>query len=80
MHGLLESKLLDSSQDKFFYLIHAGKEIAEHIYEKHSTSSDMLIQFGVNSETTQMDVCRIEHVISNESFQKLKGCAKKKTD
>ncbi len=56
----------------------AGEEIAEKTYEKHVTLRDMLIRLGVDKETATIDACRMEHVISEESFRALKDHAKEK--
>ena len=54
------------------HLTDVGREVAEKIYERHCFFTEQLIAAGVNPETAEADACRIEHVISNESFQKLK--------
>ena len=46
---------------------------AEQIYEKHRFFTDRLIAAGVDPETAERDACRIEHVISEESFRRLKA-------
>ena len=48
------------------------REVAEQIYEKHRFFTECLIAAGVDPKTAEADACRIEHVISDESFQKLK--------
>ena len=53
-------------------LTEAGSEIAERIYEKHKVLTQWLEYLGVSPETASEDACRIEHVISKESFDKLK--------
>jgi len=49
-----------------------GYFIASHVYDRHKVLSNMLIELGVNEETALEDACRIEHDISDESFQKIK--------
>ena len=49
-----------------------GKEVAERIYERHQVISAWLTKLGVNAEVAAEDACRIEHVISAESFAALK--------
>lgn len=49
-----------------------GKAIAEKIYERHCVLSKILCQLGVSADVADEDACRIEHVISDESFQALK--------
>lgn len=53
-------------------LTQAGREIAERIYERHQLVRDWLIALGVSPETAAEDACRIEHDISEESFERLK--------
>lgn len=50
-----------------------GKEVAERIYERHMLISDYLISLGVSREIAVADACKIEHDISEESFQALKN-------
>lgn len=53
-------------------LTEKGLEIAEKIYDRHKTLTKYLILLGVSEETAQKDACKIEHVISDESFNKIK--------
>lgn len=53
-------------------LTDAGLEIAEKIYERHTTLTDFLIRLGVDEETATEDACKIEHDISDKSFEALK--------
>ncbi len=53
-------------------LTEKGTHIAETIYERHKLISDLLIRLGVNKKTAVEDACRIEHVISPESFEAIK--------
>ena len=59
-------------------LLEKGKEIAEKIYERHLVLTSCLEALGVSSTTAQDDACRIEHVISDETFQALKNHIQKK--
>ena len=59
----------------FLHLTDIGREVAEQIYEKHRFFTDRLIEAGVDPETAERDACRIEHVISEESFRRLKAVA-----
>ena len=49
-----------------------GCKVAEEIYERHCFFTEQLIAAGVDSKTAEADACRIEHVISSESFARLK--------
>ena len=59
----------------FLHLTNIGREVAEQIYEKHRFFTERLIAAGVDPETAEADACRIEHVISGESFRRLKAVA-----
>ena len=58
-------------KDGFLHLTEEGREIAEKIYERHQFFTEQLIAAGVSEATAEQDACRIEHAISDESFQKL---------
>ena len=62
----------------FIYLTDSGKEIAEMIYERHELLTDFLVKLGVNPEVAAEDACRIEHVISAETFSAMKKTLKTK--
>ena len=53
-------------------LTESGKAIAETIYERHRLLSEWLVKLGVSPETAAADACKIEHVISAESFEAIK--------
>ena len=73
---LRDGGFLTMDEDHFLHLTDVGREVAEHIYEKHRFFTDRLIEAGVDPETAERDACRIEHVISDESFRRLKAVAK----
>ena len=54
-------------------LLESGRAIAEKIYERHKLLSEYLEKIGVDPQTAQEDACRIEHVISEESFEAIKN-------
>lgn len=54
-------------------LLPEGQKIAETVYEKHTILTRMLVELGVSPETAAEDACRIEHVLSKESFDALKA-------
>lgn len=56
----------------FIYLTDSGKAIAEMIYERHRLLTSFLVQLGVNEKTAAEDACKMEHVISKESFEAIK--------
>ena len=74
---LRDGGYLTMDEDHFLHLTDIGREVAEKIYERHCFFSEQLIAAGVDLETAETDACRIEHVISAESFEKMKAAAKK---
>ena len=54
-------------------LTEAGRTVADQLYERHTILSDMLVSLGVSAAVAQEDACRIEHVISDESFAAIKS-------
>ena len=69
---LQEGGFLIMDEDHFLHLTEVGKEIARKIYERHRFFTDRLIEAGVDPKTAEADACRIEHVISDETFRRLK--------
>lgn len=59
-------------RDGFITLTDAGRHIAESIYEKHTLITEFLVSLGVDMETASADACRIEHHISDTSFEAIK--------
>jgi len=59
-------------EDGFISLTDEGKEIAERVYERHRVIATMLKNLGVSEKTALEDACRIEHDISDESFEALR--------
>ena len=72
---LRDGGFLTMDEGYFLHLTDVGREVAEQIYEKHCFFTDRLIEAGVDPETAERDACRLEHVISETSFQKLKEAA-----
>ena len=66
---------LTVDDDGFLHLTVIGREIAEKIYERHLFFMEQLIAAGVDPKTAEADACRIEHIISDESFSRLKEAA-----
>ncbi len=56
----------------YITLTESGREIAERMYERHTLLTSFLVSLGVSDKTAAEDACRIEHVISAESFDALK--------
>ena len=71
MKNLREKEHIVVSKEGFITLTESGN-IAEMIYERHELLSEWLTRLGVDPETAAEDACRIEHVISAESFEAIK--------
>ena len=72
MKNLRSKELITVTDEGYIYLTAAGREIADMIYERHKLISSGLIKLGVPEKIALEDACRIEHVISRESFDAIK--------
>lgn len=70
--NLKSALLLTVEPDGGLHLTEAGRALAEQIYERHRLLTEWLIGLGVDEETAAADACRIEHVISQQSFEALR--------
>ena len=71
--GLLkQGGYLEMDKDGFLTLTDSGIAVAQKIFERHMVLSTMLMALGVSKETAAEDACKIEHVISDETFQAIK--------
>ena len=77
---LRDGGFLTMDSDYFLHLTDVGREVAEQIYEKHRFFTDRLIEAGVNPVTAEKDACRMEHVISRESFERQRDAYKTKNE
>lgn len=59
-------------QDGYITLTPTGKQVAENLYERHTVLTNMLVALGVDEKTATEDACRMEHVISDTTFQTIK--------
>lgn len=59
-------------KDGAITLTDSGRQIAEKIYERHTVLSRLLIRLGVSADTAAADACKLEHAISDESFEAIK--------
>lgn len=73
MKNLREGGKITVTQAGYIYLTDSGHEIAEMIYERHQWLTNWLISLGVDSNIAAEDACKMEHVISKESFEALKN-------
>ena len=88
MKNLRNGEYIEMDKEGYITLLDKGREIAEKIYERHTflttmytrhtVLSQMLMELGVDEETATEDACRIEHVISAETFTAMKKTLKTK--
>ena len=69
---LRDGGFLTMDEDHFLHLTDVGHEVAERIYERHCFFTEQLIATGVDPKTAEADACRIEHIISQDSFEKIR--------
>ena len=69
---LRDGGFLTMDEDHFLHLTDVGREVAERIYERHCFFTEQLITAGVDPKTAEADACRIEHTISQDSFEKIR--------
>ena len=69
---------LTMEENGFLHLTEAGRELAEKIYDRHTTLTEALMSLGVDKESAAEDACRIEHVIGDESFRAIKAHMEKR--
>ena len=72
MKNLRQKEHITVTDAGFIYLTESGKAIAEHVFEKHQLLKDWLCALGVSEEIAAEDACKMEHVISDESFEAIK--------
>ncbi|MFH1513687.1 MAG: metal-dependent transcriptional regulator [Bacillota bacterium] len=70
---LRENGYITMDKDGLITITQKGLEIASSMYERHQALSDFLIRVGVNPKTAREDACKIEHDISEETFQALRN-------
>ena len=73
MKNLREGGKITVTQAGYIYLTDSGRAIAEMIYERHEWLTNWLISLGVDSNIAAEDACKMEHVLSKESFEALKN-------
>ena len=80
MKNLRINRYIEMDAHGYITLLDKGREIAEKIYERHTLLSDWLKALGVPPEIAVEDACRIEHVISTESFEAIKAHTRQRVD
>ena len=72
MKNLRQKEHIVMSKEGYITLTESGQEIAEMIFERHELLTNWLVRLGVDDKIAAEDACRIEHVISKESFEAIK--------
>lgn len=73
MKSLRENGYIDVSGDGHIILLPEGKTIAEKLYERHTVLTNTLVAIGVPEEIAEEDACKIEHILSEETFRAIKN-------
>ena len=76
MKNLREKNHITVTDAGFIYLTESGKQIAEMIHERHQILSSWLMSIGVPEEIASEDACKLEHVLSKESYEAIKKYTK----
>ena len=77
--GLLKDEgLVKKDSDGFILLTEAGKILGKRIYERHTVLSSILMSIGVDEKTATEDACRVEHYISDTTFEAIKNHVEKR--
>lgn len=72
MKNLRQQEYITVDENGHIKLTLTGKKLAESVYERHTLITAFLIKIGVNADTAAEDACRVEHVLSQETFTALK--------
>ncbi len=75
MKRLRENGFVRMDENNLLTLTDEGLEIARRVYERHEVITRFFVGIGIDADTAQKDACRVEHVISEETFQRLKELA-----
>lgn len=78
MKNLKEQEYITVTPEGYIYLTPAGLKIAKGVYEKHQIITQTLINLGVPADIAEEDACRVEHVISDQTFKAIKNFNKSK--
>lgn len=79
MKKLRENGYVELDGDGFLLLTEAGREIATRVYNRHKVLTDFFISLGVDPEVAVRDACKVEHDLSQETFEKLEAAAAGRT-
>ena len=72
MKNLRQKEYIVMDEDGYITMTDAGRSIAEKTYERHTVLTNLLVSLGVPEDTAAEDACKVEHVISDETFNALK--------
>ena len=72
MGRLKEQGYITIDPEGYIMLTESGREIAEKIYERHTVLTALLMRLGISEQTAAEDACKIEHDISDETFEAIK--------
>lgn len=75
---LEEGGYIERQLGVYITLTKKGEEVAERLFEIHSFLTDVFVKLGVSPQVAEQDACRMEHIISEESYQKIREHLKKK--
>ena len=73
MKNLRENGYIQMGEDGYITLLPPGEEIAQRIYGRHKLLTQIFIQLGVSPETAAADACKVEHDLSDETFEKIRA-------
>ena len=71
--NLKAARLLTVDENGYLHLTESGRALAEQVYERHTLLTEALVRLGVDPSIAAEDACRMEHVISQESFDQIKA-------
>ena len=77
LRQMRENGLVTVNEDNHIHLTDEGLAIASRIYERHTVLSELLMSLGVKQETALRDACKIEHDLSDETFEAIKRHARR---
>jgi len=80
MKKLRENGYIETDTEGYITLTEQGREVAERIYERHQVLCALLTSLGVDEETAEADACKIEHVLSEQTFSCLKAYLQKQAE
>ena len=73
MKNLRENGYIQVDESGHIALTQMGYDVADKIYERHKVVSEYFVLLGVDPETAAQDACKIEHILSNESFEAIRA-------